>query len=147
MECWAMSKTLLAQHHLIPKCRWVDGRDEAALGMWGSPTAGQPPPPPFDPATAFIAPESEEVEDSDSNRSYDGWQSKRGEVAAPKRQKLSETIGHPPSTSETVMTATTGTEVRLSHLHGALEASNNEAAATPWYSCMLKGLDLHSEGS
>ena len=128
----------MAQHHLIPKCRWIDGRDEAALGMWGSPTAGQQLPAPFDPATAFIAPESEELEDSDSNRSYDGWQSKQGEAAAPKRQKLSETAGHPPGTSETVMTATTGTEVRLSHLPGAQHGSNDEAAATSCYSCMLK---------
>ena len=136
-----------AQHHLIIKCRWIDGRDEAALGMWGSPTAGQHPPQPFDPATAFIAPESEEVEDSDSNRSYDGWQSKQGEVAAPKRQKLSEMAGQRPSTSETVMTATTGTEVRLSHLPGAQAGSKHEAVATTCHFCMLKDRDLHSEGS
>lgn len=105
-------------------CRWVDAGNEEELNTWGTPRA--PPQVVFNPSAAFKSVPSSE-EDSDSDRSGDGWQSNSRQAAArrlrqedsvedaegslTKRQKLLDPPSAQqmriPSSDETVVSGTT----------------------------------------
>lgn len=70
--------------------RWVDVGNEEELNNWGTPVA--PPQVVFDPAAAFTGLHSElGEEESDSDRSGDGWQSSSRSLAA-RRQRQVDSI-------------------------------------------------------
>ena len=98
-----------------PFNRWVDVGDEEELNNWGTPAVLQPNL--FDPSAAFKDMQSEE--DSDSDRSGDGWQSNSRSTPV-RRQRSAQDLG------EAIDESLSKRQRFLGSLHGSVRIPSSD---------------------